>query len=245
MQKGNKLFRGSIIPLMFIFLQFSEVTGDDFIHFMMEDIHNMFSSEPLLVIGLGGAATAGAFILEDHGGNGCFMGDGYLRSCSEVCDKAFDLPLLGASSITWGIGALSSSRDVEETGQMLTEGLLLSFGITGAMKFATGRTRPDGSNTRSFPSGHSSGTACAAVILWDRYGAGAGIPAAAVAAFTALSRVTLEKHYPSDVIAGAAIGIAMGLAVAEAHEESRASGQQIQPALGITWSSAGGFGVYF
>ena len=245
MQKGNKLLLGSLIPLMFLFLLFSQLTGDDFFHFAGDDIHHMFSSEPLLVIGLGGAATAGAFILEDRGGNGGFMGDGALRACSEICDKAFGLPLLGASSITWGIGALSSSSDAEETGQMLTEGLLLTCGITGAMKFATGRTRPDGSNTRSFPSGHSSAAACAAVILWDRYGAGAGIPAAAVAAFTALSRVTLEKHYPSDVIAGAAIGISVGLAVAGAHGDDGSSSSQIQPAPGITWSSTGGFGVYF
>lgn len=245
MPKRNRLSSGIFVSLALVFFMFSEVIGDDFFHFMGEDAHHMFSREPLLIIGLGGAVTAGAFILEDHRGNVGFMGDGYLRNCSEVCDKAFGLPLLGASSITWAGGALLHSHDAEETGQMLTEGLLLTYGITGAMKLASGRTRPDGSNSRSFPSGHSSGTACAAVILWDRYGAGAGIPAAAIAAFTALSRVTLEKHYPSDVIAGAAIGISVGLAVAGAHEDEAGSDQQIHPALGITWSSAGGFGVYF
>ena len=113
------------------------------------------------------------------------------------------------------------------------------------MKLASGRTRPDGIDTRSFPSGHSSGTACAAVILWDSYVSGAGIPAAAIAVFTALSRITLGKHYPSDVIAGAAIGTAVGLAVVAAHEDDAGSGHQIQPTLGIRWSSSEGFGVYF
>jgi hypothetical protein len=245
MRKRNKLLRGILIPLTFIFLSFSEVAGDDFLHFMGEDIHHMFSTEPLAVTGIGAAAAACAFILEDNGYNGVFPGDGCLRTCSNVCDKAFGLPLLGVSSITWGIGALSTSRDAEETGQMLTEGLLLTYSITGAVKFASGRTTPDGSNSRSFPSGHSSGTACAAVILWDRYGAGAGIPAAAVAAFTAFSRLILEKHYPSDIITGAAIGLSVGLAVAGAHEDDAGSSRQIQPAPGITWSSSGGFGVYF
>lgn len=236
--------KGLILPAAILFL-FSEVVGDDFIHFMGKDIHNMFSREPLMIIGLGGTVAAGAFYIESGEGYEGFMGEGCLTELSEVCDKAFGLSLLGVSSITWAVGALCDERDTEETGQMLTEGLLLTYGLTGAMKLASGRTRPDGSNSRSFPSGHSSSTACAAVILWDSYGPGAGIPAAAVAAFTALSRITSGKHYPSDVIAGAAIGVSVGLAVAGAHEDGSASDNQIQPAIGIRWSSSEGFGVYF
>ncbi len=236
--------RGLFLFVLIFFL-FPEVTADDFIHFIGEDIHHIFSPQPLAVIGLGGALTAGAFLSENSEGYEGFMGDGYLMDFSLVCERAFGLPLLGASSIMWAGGAVFDNSDTEETGQMLTEGLLLTYGLTGAMKLASGRTRPDCSNTRSFPSGHASGTACAAVILWDSYGPGAGIPAAAVAFFTALSRVTLGKHYPSDVIAGASIGTAIGLAVVLAHEDSSVSDQQIQPILGIRWSSSGGFGVYF
>ena len=127
---------------------------------------------------------------------------------------------------------------------MLTEGLLISYGITGALKLGTGRLRPNGSDSRSFPSGHSAGTMCSAVIIWDRCGAGAGIPAAVIAAFTALSRIQLEKHYPSDVIAGCAIGAAAGLAVVNARDEDGSS-ERVVPALGFCWSSGDGFGVYF
>ncbi len=233
--------RGLILLTLTFFL-ISEVTGDDFFHFIGEDIHHMFASEPLAVIGLGGAVTAGAFMLESK--DGC-VSEGCLRDMSMVCDKAFGLTLLGASSLTWAAGSLTDSPGVEDTGQMLTEGLLLTYGLTGVMKLASGRTRPDLSGSHSFPSGHSSGTACAAVILWDSYGPGAGIPAAAVATFTMLSRVIIGKHYPSDVIAGAAIGISVGLAVAAAHEDGASSSQQIYPTLGIRWSSPGGFGVCF
>jgi len=232
-----------LIPLASVLFLFSEITGDDFIHFMGSDINHMFSTEPMAVIGLGGAVTAGAFLLESEDGCRGFMGEGCLKDLAEFCDSAFGLPLLGVSSIMWAGGALFDSRRGEETGQMLTEGLLLTYGLTGAMKLASGRTRPDGSNTLSFPSVHSSGTACAAVILWDSYGPGAGIPAATVAVFTALTRVTLGKHYPSDVIAGATIGTAVGLAVLLAHEDESGSDHQNTP--GIRWSSSEGFGVYF
>lgn len=234
-----------LIPLVSVLFFFSCVTGDDFLHFMGEDIHQMFSAEPLTVIGLGAAVTSGAFLLERGEDYEGFLGTGFLKDLSCVCDRAFGLQLLGASSIMWAGGALCDERDIEETGQMLTEALLLTYGFTGAMKLAAGRSRPDGSNSRSFPSAHASGTACAAVILWDSYGPGAGIPAAAVAVFTSLSRVSLGKHYPSDVIAGAAIGTAIGIAVALAHEDDAGSEIHIQPALGIRWSSSEGFGVYF
>jgi len=236
--------RGLIISVLIFFL-FSCVTAGDFIHFIGEDIHHLFSPQPLVVIGLGGASAAGAFLIESSEGYEGFMGDGCLMDFSLVCEKAFGLPLLGASSLIWAGGAVFDNSDTEETGQMLTEGLLLTYGITGALKLASGRTRPDCSNTRSFPSGHASGTACAAVILWDSYGPGVGIPATAVAVFTALSRITLGRHYPSDVIAGASIGAAAGLAVMLAHEDASVSGQQIQPAMGIRWSNSEGFGVYF
>jgi hypothetical protein len=227
-----------------LFLQISYVNGDDFVHFLGEDIHRLFSAEPLAAAGLGGAFTAGALLLENGDGNSGFMGEGCLRNISNVCDKAFGLTLLGAGAATWATGSLLNSDEMEDAGQMLTEGLFLTYAATGAMKLASDRMRPDASNSRSFPSAHSSGTACSAVLLWDRFGAGAGIPAVAIAAFTALSRVTLGKHYPSDVIAGAAIGTAIGFAVIGAHEDDSSS-QQIQPSFGISWSSSVGFGVYF
>jgi len=77
---------------------------------------------------------------------------------------------------------------------------------TDGLKDLVGEERPDKSDNRSFPSGHSSMSFAAAGTLHKRYGWEVGIPAHAVAAFVAAARVKADKHYVHDVIAGAAIG---------------------------------------
>lgn len=80
---------------------------------------------------------------------------------------------------------------------------------TWALKESVRRPRPfaGGGQMHSFPSGHTSGAFCAATCIERNSGIGAGIPAYALAALTGYSRVDSARHYPSDVLAGAAIGI--------------------------------------
>lgn len=77
---------------------------------------------------------------------------------------------------------------------------------TFALKFAVKRERPDGSNDRSFPSAHTMFAFQGAVFLHKRYGLQYALGAYMGAAFVGYSRVEADKHYVSDVLAGAAIG---------------------------------------
>jgi membrane-associated phospholipid phosphatase len=91
----------------------------------------------------------------------------------------------------------------------------VSEGLTWGLKEATGRERPNGANDKSFVSGHASAAATRAALAarnldhvdlpdWGRTGLKIGFHALALG--SAWARVEAEKHYPSDVLAGAALG---------------------------------------
>lgn len=61
----------------------------------------------------------------------------------------------------------------------------------------------------SFPSGHTTSSFAAAVI-WYHADKRFGVPALILAFLIAFSRLYLYVHFPSDVIAGALIGAAIG-----------------------------------
>ncbi len=76
----------------------------------------------------------------------------------------------------------------------------------------------------SFPSGHtmSSFTAATVIFYSNKY---AGMPAYILAALIGFSRLYLFCHYPTDVLAGAVLGIATGLMVIWAAKTIRSKAQ--------------------
>ena len=81
---------------------------------------------------------------------------------------------------------------------------------TYAIKSLSQRQRPDGSNNYSFPSGHSSNSFLAAELIYQIEGMPVSIPFYLLSINTALSRINDKKHFLSDVVFGAAIGISIG-----------------------------------
>ncbi|WP_345977917.1 phosphatase PAP2 family protein [Sulfurimonas sp. HSL3-7] len=94
-------------------------------------------------------------------------------------------------------------------------GVVATDRVTGWLKKKSERERPNGTNTRSFPSGHSSAAFAYAAMAnrnIDRLPLTQGWKYAAqtvetsFAVLTAWARVEAGAHYPSDVLAGAALG---------------------------------------
>lgn len=92
--------------------------------------------------------------------------------------------------------------------------MALSEAFVSTTKFVVGRRRPDGELRRSnssFPSSHASSAFAFATTLAMHYPEHAS-RVFDIALYVGLSRIYLERHYPSDVVGGAAIGIAAALA---------------------------------
>ena len=117
-----------------------------------------------------------------------------------------------------------AGRTVPVTALAVTACGLLGDGLAVALKHALDRDRParalagfDALTTTpespSLPSGHAAAAFAAGVLLaaiCPRLRA----PVLVVAAFVAMSRVYLGVHFPADVVLGAALGTAIGLAAA-------------------------------
>lgn len=92
---------------------------------------------------------------------------------------------------------------------MATSHLLMGAVVQG-MKHSIKVHRPDGSNYKSFPSGHTAMAFVGAHILHKEYKAEnpwIGVAGYAVATATGALRVVNKKHWVSDVLTGAGIGI--------------------------------------
>ena len=87
---------------------------------------------------------------------------------------------------------------------------LLSTASVQTIKRTTNVIRPDGSNDRSFPSGHTSTSFVGAHLLFKEYkdiSPWIGIAGYAVASGTGAIRILNRRHWVSDVVAGAGFGI--------------------------------------
>jgi membrane-associated phospholipid phosphatase len=89
----------------------------------------------------------------------------------------------------------------------LTKVIAASSITAHTIKFSASRVRPDGTDSLSFPSGHTTAAYSGAEFIRIRYGNGWGIPAHIGAAFVGYSRIRANKHFADDVLAGASNGL--------------------------------------
>ena len=125
-----------------------------------------------------------------------------------------------AAVATYTIGRLTHHPKVTAVGADLISAQIVSQTTTHAIKFAVGRTRPDGTSY-SFPSGHTASAFATATVLQRNLGWKAGVPAYGLATYVAASRVQMKRHFLSDVAFGAAVGVVAGRAVTIGHGNGR------------------------
>ena len=101
----------------------------------------------------------------------------------------------------------------------LLRALVFTQALVSPIKHGVRRNRPDGSNRLSFPSGHTANAFAIAGVLNQHYGLKVGIPFYAWGLLVAGGRMEENRHYLSDVAAGAAIGLLVGRSMSRTEPE--------------------------
>jgi undecaprenyl-diphosphatase len=131
------------------------------------------------------------------------------------------LSFLGSGWMLLGLLPALAVRSLRPFAIVVLATLALTSGAVTSLKALTSRVRPcnalswahtlpiDVPMDSSLPSGHAAGSFAFAVFVFY-FSRRAGWALLALASLIALSRVMLGVHYPSDVMAGAALGSAFG-----------------------------------
>lgn len=123
----------------------------------------------------------------------------------EADDYIQFLPVAGnLAAGAFGVKSRHSFR--ERALSTATSWLLLEVTVQG-LKHTVSSERPDGSDSHSFPSGHVARSFMGAELMRIEYGDWWGLGAYAVATGVGLMRIHNDRHWLSDTLAGAGLGI--------------------------------------
>ena len=139
------------------------------------------------------------------------------------------------------------SNKLSHIGFDLLRAQVVASAFTYGLKVAVQRDRPTG-ECCSFPSGHAAVTFATASVLERHFGYRGAWPTWLIAGYVATSRLTDNRHFASDVMFGAAIGVASGWTVVGRHGRDEFAMYPIAVrrggGIGFTWrpgaSHAGG-----
>jgi membrane-associated phospholipid phosphatase len=177
------------------------------------------SKENLMWAGIGGGLALAVHPLDDNI-NEALVGNNAAENFFKAGEVLGELgTLAGTASVVYAIGRIKDQPRVSHVGMDLIQSLFMSEVLTQTLKYTTRRERPDQSSKNSFPSGHAADTFAFATALERHLGWRYAVPAYIFASYVAISRLPANRHWFSDAVFGASVGIIAGRTVTsrEAH----------------------------
>jgi len=191
-------------------------------------------------------ATGGLFLLDDEIRD--FIQD---ERTATIDDIASVFEPFGNGGFTFGglvgfylYGRVFEDSKAERTALLAVESFAVTGMFTFALKFSTGRVRPQSAqNSRewsgpnfddvSFPSGHTSSAFSIATVLASEYKNIPWVPPIAygLATLTGLTRMSDNKHWASDVFLGGALGYFVAKTILKLHSNKKGRHYTIYPRL--------------
>ena len=216
-------------------------------------------------IAVAGSAAVSAFDLRiaHWARSSDIQGDSSRHDLVEELTRANETPMMLAALATYGVGRVAGWHTTADVGLHTLEALVFTTGVSQVIRGALGRTRPRASledpflfkpftgfrafETRSYPSLHAAASFAAATALVGEIHLRrpSAVKVAAPLLYTAalvppMTRIYLDQHWMSDIVAGAFLGALLGSRVVSyAHSHSR---NRLDRALLAVGAMPDGFG---
>jgi membrane-associated phospholipid phosphatase len=177
----------------------------------------VFSRDNLNPLLVGASLSGGAFLIDSHAQSAL---QGQAPAISKAASTAGGLKYMVPATLgLFAAGRFADGSRFRAFSYDVTQAIVVNAVYTDVLKRIATRPRPDGSDTLSFPSGHTSTAFAWATVAQAHYGWKAGVPSYLAASAIGLSRVTSDKHHLSDILAGATLGYITGRTVVRTNGE--------------------------
>jgi len=173
----------------------------------------LFSKKNVLPLAMGGGASAVIHLFDEeiHDSWGVPGGDTPVATVGGRVGAPYIVyPVIGGLFVG---GHFSKNERFHSFTYSLAQAAVLNEGLVQGLKAAVGRTRPDGSDNKSFPSGHAASSFMIATVLHRYYGTTVGAIGYSAATIVSFSRIRKDVHWASDLMAGATVGYIVGSTV--------------------------------
>ena len=153
-----------------------------------------------------------------------------LKNKADTASQGLEGGFIAAPAVIYALGWMRHDDHAQETGILGGEAIMDSLAVSETIKIISRRERPTVNGAKgkffqsgvnldsSFPSNHSIVAWSSAAVVASEYpGILTQITAYSLAAGVSVTRVLAQQHFPSDVLAGSAIGWMIGRYVVHRH----------------------------